>query len=175
MRLVVTLLLILTLSACGKKEAEAPPPPMAIPADAIGHFCNMAMSEHGGPKGQIILKNQPQPVWFTSARDTIAFTMLPEEAKDIRAIYVSDMGKSTSWDHPEAWVEARQAFFVINSRQHGGMGGLETVPFSDRAAADKFSAENGGTVVDFQHMPQDYILGTPPGGGAAMGGDNAHH
>ncbi|MGE5514467.1 MAG: nitrous oxide reductase accessory protein NosL [Bacteroidota bacterium] len=155
---------MLLLSACGKKEAAAPPP-LAIPADAIGHFCNMAVSEHNGPKGQIVLKGQPQPVWFTSARDAIAFTMLPEEPKDILAVYVSDMGKSASWDHPDIWVEARRAVFVIGSNRMGGMGAAEAVPFSERTAAESFAAANGGSVVDFQHVPQDYILGAGVGGG----------
>lgn len=158
------LLLILALAACGKKEAELPPP-VAIPADAIGHFCNMNVTEHAGPKGEIMLKGQDKPVWFTSARDAIAFTLLPEEPKDIRAIYVNDMGKSASWEHPDAWIEARQALFVIASDQRGGMGAPEAVPFSERPAAEAFAAAHGGQVVDLAHMPRDYILGTPPGGG----------
>lgn len=166
------LLMVLMLAACGKQQAEAPPPPQPVPADAVGHFCNMAMGEHSGPKGQIILKSQPQPVWFTSARDAIVFTMLPEEPKDIRAIYVSDMAKSKSWDQPDAWVDAKKAFFVIGSSHQGGMGGNETVPFSDRAGADRFAHENGGTVVEFQHLPKEYILGTPPGGGGEHHGQH---
>ena len=61
--------------------------------------------------------------------------MLPEEPKDIRAIYVSDMAKAPNWDKPGAtnWVDAKQASFVIGSRMKGGMGGDEAVPFSDRA------------------------------------------
>lgn len=157
------LLVVMALSGCGKKEAEVPPP-VAIPADAIGHFCNMSVSEHPGPKGEIMLKGQAQPVWFTSARDAIAFTLLPEEPKDILAIYVSDMGKS-SWDRPEAWVEARHAYFVIGSNRTGGMGAAEAVPFSERQTAEAFAAANGGSVVDFQHVPQDYILGAGVGGG----------
>ena len=71
--------------------------------------------------------------------------MLPEEPKDIRAIYVSDMGRAPSWEKPGAtnWVDAKQATFVIGSRMKGGMGADEAVPFSDKAAAEDF-AENGG-------------------------------
>lgn len=165
----LAVVLVLLLGACGK-DAEAPPP-VAIPADAIGHFCNMALSEHNGPKGQVILKGQSGPVWFTSARDAIAFTLLPEEPKDIRAVYVSDMGKSSSWDHPDAWVEARKAFFVIGSNRAGGMGAPETVPFSDRETARQFAATHGGTLVDFAGVPREYVLGAPP---AAEGGEHGH-
>ena len=104
---------------------------------AIGHYCGMNVLEHSGPKGQIILASRKDPVWFSSARDAISFTLLPEEPKDIRAIYVSDMAKAPTWDKPGAnnWVDAKQASFVIGSRKQGGMGGDEAVPFSDRSAA----------------------------------------
>lgn len=160
MRIGTTLLMAVWLAACGKEDSEAPPP-VAIPAEAIGHFCNMAVAEHSGPKGEIFLKGRVQPVWFTSARDALAFTMLPEEPKDIRAVYVSDMGRSSSWEHPEAWVEARQAFFVLGSDRRGGMGRPEAVPFSTRSAAESFAARHGGRVVEFAQLSPDDILGAP--------------
>ena len=89
--------------------------------------------------------------------------MLPEEPKDILAIYVSDMGKAPDWEKPGAdnWIEARKAFFVIGSRAKGGMGGDEAVPFSDRAAAEKFVAENGGRIVSVStEVPREYVLGS---------------
>ena len=111
----------------------------------------MNLLEHKGPKGQIILASQAEPIWFSSARDTFSFTMLAEEPKDIRAVYVSDMAKAPSWDKPGAnnWVDAHQAFFIIGSSKRGGMGAPETVPFSDGAAAAAFSAANGGKIVTF--------------------------
>jgi copper chaperone NosL len=152
----------LLVSGCNdQKNAEATPPPQQMTASAIGRYCGMNVLEHPGPKGQIILASQKDAIWFSSARDAISFTMLPEEPKDIRAIYVSDMGKAPSWDEPGAtnWVDARQASFVIGSRMKGGMGADEAVPFSDQAAAERFAAENGGRVVAFAEVPKDYILG----------------
>lgn len=152
----------LALAGCNdRKAAEAPPPPQELTQVAMGHYCGMNVLEHAGPKGQIILASRLQPVWFSSARDTLSFTMLPEEAKDIRAIYVSDMGKAPSWEEPGSanWIDARKASFVIGSRMKGGMGADEAVPFSERDAAEKFAAENGGRVVAFPEVPKDYILG----------------
>jgi copper chaperone NosL len=108
-------------------------------------------------------------------RDTIAFTVLPDEPKDIQAIYVSDMGKAPSWEKPGAdnWVEARKALFVIESRVKGGMGGDEAVPFSDRAAAEKFVDENGGRIVAFDQVPHDYVLMSDGVKGAAASDDEA--
>ena len=157
--LAFALLFQVALGAC-QKEAAQLPPPHKMTAEAIGHYCGMNLFEHPGPKGQIFAASLIEPVWFSSARDTLAFTMLPDEPKDIQAIYVSDMAKAPSWDKPGAdnWVEARKAFFVIDSRVKGGMGGDEAVPFSDRGAAEKFAAENGGRIVKFDQVPREYVL-----------------
>jgi copper chaperone NosL len=150
------------IAGCTEQPTQPPPPPFELTPDAVGHYCGMNLLEHKGPKGQIILSDQSPPIWFSSARDALSFTMLPEEPKDIRAIYVSDMGKAQTWESPGAtnWVEARQAFFVIGSSKQGGMGAPETVPFSDRGAAEKFAAEYGGQVVGFDEVPRDYVLGS---------------
>jgi copper chaperone NosL len=152
---------VLALAGCNDQKTAEAPPPQEITDSAIGHYCGMNVLEHSGPKGQIILASRKDPVWFSSARDAISFTLLPEEPRDIRAIYVSDMAKAPSWDKPGAnnWVDARQASFVIGSRRQGGMGGDEAVPFSDRSAAEKFAAENGGRIVAFAEVPKDYVLG----------------
>lgn len=171
-RLTVTLLsgLLLLLPALGacQREAEAPPAPFAMTEEAMGRYCGMNILEHAGPKGQIILAKYDEPIWFSSARDAIAFTMLPEEPKDIRAIYVSDMARAPSWDKPgaENWVDARQAFFVIGSDARGGMGAAEAVPFSTEAAAAAFVEDHGGRTVRFDAVPRDYILEQQAGSGA---------
>jgi copper chaperone NosL len=150
------------LAGCGDEQAKVtPPPPQDLTAEAIGHYCGMNVLEHPGPKGQIILASRIDPVWFSSARDAIAFTLLPDEPKDIRAIYVSDMAKAPDWEKPGAgnWVDARKAWFVIGSAKRSGMGAEEAVPFSGRNAADRFANENGGRVVAFAEVPREYVLG----------------
>ena len=156
------LLLLLALLGCNEKPAAQLPPPHGMTAELIGHYCGMNVLEHPGPKGQIFVASLIEPVWFSSARDTIAFTMLPDEPKDIQAIYVSDMGKAPSWEKPgeDNWVEARKAVFVIGSSVKGGMGNKEAVPFSDRADAEMFAARNGGRIVPFAEVPRDYVLGS---------------
>jgi len=161
----VMLSLSLVTAGCREKAAEALPPPQHLTADATGHYCGMALAEHAGPKGQIILASRHDPVWFSSARDAFAFTILAEESKDVRAIYVSDMSKAPNWDKPgeDNWVDAHHAFFVVGSRKQSGMGAPETVPFSDRAAADKFAESNGGRVLAFSEVPHDYVLSSDTG------------
>ena len=152
----------LAIAGCSDEGPVEAPKPFALTVEAIGRYCGMNVLEHPGPKGQILLGKIPEPIWFSSARDAVAFTMLPEEPKNIASIYVSDMAKAESWEKPgaENWVEARQAFYVIGSAMRGGMGAPETVPFSTKAAAAGFAEKNGGQVVSFVDIPREYVLGT---------------
>ena len=156
----------LILAGCGQEAASPPPPPQEVGDAASGRYCGMPLKEHPGPKAQLFLKSQPdKPVWFISVSDAIAFTLLPEEPKDIAALYVTDMGRATNWDQPEAatWIEAHQAWFVIGSARAGGMGAPEAVPFGTLAAAETFRAAHGGKTVGFASIPQGYVLGGDPG------------
>jgi len=148
------------LAACDPAPTAKLPAPQEISGDSIAEFCNMMVDEHGGPKGQIFVASRAEPYWFASVRDAFAFTMLPEEPKDIVAIYVNDMGKVANWDRPEpgTWIEARQAVFVVNSDRRGGMGIAEAIPFADPALAQAFAAEHRGYVVSFAEVPRHYPL-----------------
>lgn len=158
------------LAACNQDEPKVAPPPVALNDSAMGVFCGMNVLEHAGPKGQIITASRIDPYWFTSVRDTVAFTLMPDQPRDIRAIYVSDMAVAPSWDQPGAnnWIDARKAFFVIESKRRSGMETDEAVPFGNREAADAFAATYGGRVVAFDQIPAAYVLG---GGGAPEPGD----
>lgn len=162
--------LLLPLAACKQERADsAPPPPQAIGADAVGRYCGMNLQDHPGPKGQILVKGEGRPIWLSSVRDTFAFTMLPEEPKEIRAIYVTDLGRTPDPQRPDlsAWVEARTAWYVVGSGQRGGMGASEPLPFAEEAAARAFAASQGGTVKRFAEVGEDEIL-TPQTAAEAM-------
>lgn len=155
-------LLAASLMACSDDEvARVAPPPAELTGEAIGYFCNMIVANHQGPKGHIFLEGQPEPVWFSSVRDTLAFTRLPEESRRIEAIYVNDMARA-SWEQPEAgtWIDARQAWFVVGSARAGGMGAPEAVPFSAREAAEAFATAEGGAVMAFSEVPDSAVLGS---------------
>ncbi|TPI49222.1 MULTISPECIES: nitrous oxide reductase accessory protein NosL [unclassified Mesorhizobium] len=151
---------LIAIAGC-QRGPDKMPAPFAMTEDAMGRYCGMNILEHPGPKGQVILAKYDEPIWFSSARDTIAFTMLPEEPKDIRAVYVSDMAKAPNWDNPgiNNWVNAKDAFFVIGSDKKGGMGAAEAVPFSSSESARAFASEHGGQVLNFTDLPRDYVLG----------------
>ena len=153
------LLLTVGLAACDGEQTAEVPPPLDAPGDATGYFCGMLLSMHAGPRGQIQLARDGGVLWFSSVRDIFSYREMPEEAQSIAAIYVTDIGRA-DWDSPEpgTWILAEDAVYVIGSDRRGGMGGEETVPFADRAAAEAFVAEHGGRIVGFEEMPMDYIL-----------------
>lgn len=155
-------LAMLMLAACDKAAPPAPPPsPAEVSGDATGHYCGMLLADHEGPKGQIHLASRDGPIWFSSVRDTIAFLRLPEEAKDVVGVYVNDMGKAQQWDQPEAgtWVDAREAWFIVDSDMRGGMGANEAVPFATASGAESFRAKHGGTLARLDDIPDAYVLG----------------
>ncbi len=160
----VAAVLALSLAGCKDEKSAEAPKPLEPTAASIAHFCNMPVLDHPGPKGEIFLKGKAEPVWFSSARDTIAFTKLPEEPKEIAAIYVTDMGKAEGWLKPEpgGWIEAKAAWFVLGSSYDGGMGGREAVPFAKQEDAARFVARFGGHLARFGEVPEDYVLGPDP-------------
>jgi copper chaperone NosL len=171
---VLLLASLLLVAGCDGDEA-APPPPQEPTGEDISHYDQMILLNHAGPKAQIHLESSDEPVWFSSVRDAFAFHFLPEEPRDIAAIYVTDMGRAETWDNPGpgVWIEARDALYVIGSEMRGGMGAEEPVPFGDRAEADAFAAEHGGEVVAFEDVPEDYVLGATAEPAAAHQGGHA--
>lgn len=170
--LLAAALLAAALAACEGQDAAEAPPPAEVTDEATGRYCGMLLVDHPGPKGQVHLASQSEPVWFSSVRDTIAFTRLPEEPDDVLAIYVNDMGRAADWNRPEpgTWIEAREAWFVIDSDRTGGMGEAEAVPFGTEPAAAAFAAERGGRIVRLDEIPTSYVLGEAAG--AASGDGN---
>ncbi len=155
----ITIPFIVLLAACEKTQPTEVPSAQTLTRDANGYYCLMTVVNHDGPKGQIILTDNEQALWFTSVRDTIAFTLSPEEPKNIAVIYVNDMSDA-NWNNPgtDNWIDARNAWYVLGSERSGGMGAPETVPFSTKAAAESFAKQQGGTVYAFNLIPDEYIL-----------------
>ncbi|WP_298422271.1 nitrous oxide reductase accessory protein NosL [Rhodoblastus sp.] len=163
--LALALLSALSTASCEKDHDAALPAPREITDSSTAQFCGMALNEHSGPKAQIFVDGLPDPYWFASVRDAFAYLFLPETPKAVVAVYVNDMAKAKSWDHPEAgsWIDAHSAVFVIGSRRHGGMSADEAIPFGSKTAASAFVSAEGGRIVQFADMPQDYVLGANTG------------
>jgi len=156
----ILLIALLALAAC-REEARIIPEPIRLTQEALSHFCQMNIAEHGGPKGQIHLDGFPQPLFFAQVRDLVVYLKSPERDAEITAVYVSDMGAAPSWDSPgnDNWIPADTAIFVVGANVAGGMGAPEIVPFADAPAAQGFVATYGGTLMPLAQIPDDAVLG----------------
>ena len=158
--LAIGLLTVSGAAGCSEDDdVVARPAPLEPTREASGHYCGMILVDHSGPKAQVHLPGEAEPVWFSSVRDAIAFTMLPEEPRNYTAIYVNDMGVA-QWEAPEpdTWIDANGASYVIGSDRMGGMGVPEAVPFATREAAEGFVAAHGGRIVALTEVPESYIF-----------------
>lgn len=150
---------VLLLTACNDKAGDVPQP-LAMSEDALGHYCQMNILEHAGPKGQVHLAGYAMPIWFSQVRDGLAYIKLGERVADVTAFYVNDMGKAAGWDEPgaENWLDAESAYYVVGSDAVGGMGAPELVPFGTQADATSFARERGGAVKRFAEIVQSDVL-----------------
>ena len=157
---IVVTLCLAVLAGCN--EQVSTPGPVKLTRDSIGTYCNMIVADHPGPKIQVHERDGSEPVWFSSVRDGLAYLSLPGEAQRVLAVYVHDMGLAQSWEKPQddgIWIAAAEAVYVIGSARRGGMGAKEAVPFGDRSKAEAFAEKHGGTIVAYEDIPADYILG----------------
>ena len=170
----LALIALLALSACREETAEIPPP-IEMTATAVGHYCQMDLLEHPGPKAQIHLKDVSAPIFFAQVRDALAFQRMPEQNSVITAIYVSDMDRAASWAEPGAdnWVAADAAWFVMGSQQAGGMGADEMVPFASEAGAQAFATKHGGKVLRANDIPDTAVLAPATGTAPIAAPDDA--
>jgi copper chaperone NosL len=173
LRPVLFLAMLALLGAC-KEEVSQNIAPKDLTPETLGHYCQMNLLEHPGPKAQVFLEGNPAPLFFSQVRDAIAYTRAPEQIAPILAVYVNDMGAANAtWDRPGDgnWIPADKAFYVIGSARQGGMGAPETVPFSSRENAETFIRAEGGRVVGLADITDDMVL-TPVETGADTGADD---
>lgn len=148
------------LAACQEKTAQDTTP-QDMTAETLGHYCQMNLLEHSGPKGQVFLEGMPAPLFFSQVRDAIAYMRGPEQTAPILAVYVNDMGAAgATWEQPGKgnWIAIDQAVYVVGSARQGGMGAPETIPFSSRQRAEEFAGAEGGKVLSFAEIADDMVL-----------------
>jgi copper chaperone NosL len=159
-RAVLFIAVITPLAACQQEVAQSTVP-QDMTAETLGHYCQMNLLEHAGPKAQVFMKGYAAPLFFSQVRDAIAYTRAPEQVAPILAIYVNDMAREgATWELPGEgnWIDAHSAFYVVGSAREGGMGAPETVPFSSRDSAEDFARLEGGHVLALSDIGNDMVL-----------------
>lgn len=152
--------LTMPLAAC-KEKAARDAAPVEMTVETLGHYCQMNLLEHPGPKAQVHLEGAPTPLFFSQVRDAFAYARAPEQTAPIMAVFVNDMGREgATWDDPGEgnWIVAGDAFYVVGTGREGGMGLPETIPFGTEAGAQELAAAEGGTVLRLADIPDDMVL-----------------
>ena len=109
------------LCGCGSAEQQVAKP-REPDANSVGFFCRMGLTEHVGPKAQILPKGWTDPLWFSSVRDALTYAQTEVVSdREMAGFWVNDMEQGT-WEKPApgAWVAAQEAWYVIESRMASG-------------------------------------------------------
>ncbi|NGZ27921.1 MAG: copper resistance protein CopZ, partial [Magnetococcales bacterium] len=133
-------------------QPEEKPLPQDFTRDTMGYYCSMALVEHDGPKGQVHVAGERDPLWFSNVRDAVTYLKGEGSTRRIRAFYVNDMSQA-AWEKPGPWMDGFTASFVVDSRQQSSMGDGEWIPFANKQAAEAFIQQQGGRLVSFDKLP----------------------
>ncbi len=152
------LVLTIALLGCSEHEVEGVAQrAVAIESSDECHLCGMLITRFPGPKGELIQQGNQQVKKFCSTRDLFAYALDPEHRASVQGIWVHDMAK-VPWEYPddEHFVNARDAWYVINSSKLGAMG-PSLASFMDEADAKSFVESNGGEIIGFDKLSMDVL------------------
>lgn len=144
----------LVLVACSPSETASSP--AEISDSTTCALDGMTLIDYPGPKAQIHYEGDKEPMFFCDTIEMFSLYLKPEQIKKIKALYVQDMSK-TQWDAPRgAWMDARNAFYVVGSKKHGSMGPTMG-SFSEKSDAEAFVIEHGGKVHPFTGITSNMV------------------
>ncbi|MDR2011537.1 MAG: nitrous oxide reductase accessory protein NosL [Rhodanobacter sp.] len=153
-RVFVPVLFGFLLSACG----GGPDASYSAVEPGAGTVCSldgMRLADYPGPKAQIHYTTGA-PDFFCDTIELFSVHLRSEQGRRIQAMYVQDMG-AADWKHPQGhWIDARTAFYIVGSDQHGSMGPT-IASFADQAQADAFAKQHGGKLYRFEQITPDMV------------------
>jgi len=155
--LVALILAVGGLNACSDEAAKAQSfAPVEIDRATSCELDGMLLIDYPGPKAQVHYAGQDRPVFFCDTVELFNTLLAGEQVRPVRMVYVQDMGQA-DWEHPEGhWIDAKTATYVVGSKRHGSMG-TTIASFSQKADAEKFVTEYGGTVYPYDGIKLDMV------------------
>ena len=145
------------LAASGQSSGPATVAPHEITRDTSCSLDGMLLADYPGPKAQIFYAGQAEPDFFCDTVEMFHVYLTPEQVRDVRGIFVQDMGK-TAWDEPHGhWIDAKSAYYVYGSKREGSMGPT-IASFALEQDAAKFVGEYGGKVYRFADIQPDMVV-----------------
>ena len=145
------------LTGCSEKKAEEVPGPVAFDKHDRCLLCGMVIAHYEGPKAEVFIKGEKEPIKFCSGRDAFTYALQPENARRLRAFYVHDMGR-TEWANPSdaALTDATKAVWVYGHDIAGVMGN-EPAGFADKNAALAFIQKHGGKLYGYTDVTLELL------------------
>jgi copper chaperone NosL len=113
----------------------------------------MILSDHPGPKGQMIFKDGKHQ-YFCDTKGLFTTLYDPNYKMKIKQVFVQDFGQREWASYVDRWIDVNDAIFVLDSDKFGAMGPT-LVSFAQRIDAEAFSKESGGTVLAFSEINQE--------------------
>jgi copper chaperone NosL len=128
--------------ACGGDPDRPAATAIDLTADATCASDGMMLMEFEGPKAQILWESGERS-YFCEAREAFEFWTNPIERNRMDGFFVQDFGGIEWGAHPDRWIRAQDATFVIGSNKLGAMG-ISYVSFSKPSDASSFQLKHGG-------------------------------
>lgn len=145
------------LAACGQPAGPTAVAPLEISRSTSCSLDGMLLADYPGPKAQIFYAGQAEPDFFCDTIEMFHVYLTPEQVREVRGIFVQDMGKA-DWDEPhDHWIDAKSAYYVYGSKREGSMGPT-IASFALEQDATKFAAEYGGKVTRFADIQPDMVV-----------------
>lgn len=172
-------LMLALLAGCSQEQdGVTGQSPVPITSSDTCHLCGMIIKKHPGPKGELYVKGQPSVKRFCSTMDLFSWLLQPENQPNVQTVYVHDMSKSP-WQTPDdnVFINARDAWYVVNSRKQGAMGAT-LASFATEVTATEFARDSGGEVIRFNDIDLSLLSSVAQSGGmhdmAKMAGMSVH-
>ncbi|HKJ00294.1 MAG TPA: nitrous oxide reductase accessory protein NosL [bacterium] len=150
------LLALALLGGCHRKQspiAQAFAAPLTH-ADSCA-VDGMVLMEHPGPKGQILLPDGTRR-YYCDLKEMFGEWFDGDRTPEGAMAFVQAMDGRDWSAHPDGWVRAEDARYVLGSPLAGSMGPT-MVPFREQAAADAFIASHGGHTVAYAALNADAV------------------
>ena len=148
---IVTLLALLV----GCNPAEKAVAPIELTQETSCSLDGMTLLDFPGPKAQIQYSTGA-PDFFCSTMEMFSIYLQPEQKKRITGIFTQDMGK-TDWNNPKGnWFDAKNGFYVLDSKKFGAMGPTLGA-FARREDAETFAKQHGGKVLQFNQVTIEMV------------------
>lgn len=115
----------------------------------------MILMDYPGPKAQIHY-DKDEADFFCDTMEMFSIYLRPEQKKRVKALFTQDMGK-TPWEQPTGnWIDAKSAYYVVDSKKLGAMGPT-LAAFSSMEDAQAFVTRFGGKILRFDEVTLNMV------------------